>query len=416
MRTLYFLIAMSCFIIGGCQKNSTWYSVSFKNSSGTNLHDGKVLGWRGVLGPSGYFGGLTLPVPDEITITWKSPIVGKENDAQKHLEQIEQKLDKYFKENLGEGKELALPEYESFPSALFKSHKVVLVLKNKVPKKPNGDITINYVGNDKFKVNFQRDNGGVTNSDMKKQNVIIEDGVLDLSFSKITDSGLSNLEKLESIEVLNIQGTSISDSGLRNLSLFPNLRAVNLNYLDVTGQGFDSVQSSTIEYLSLEQSSFQNQYLKNLSNIENLNVLILIRTNISNLSGLHSLKKLRILNLSRCPVSDRGIEGISKLESLEQLSLLRTDISDEGIKFLTALKHLKSLRLSETGISDSAVKELSVMPLVFIDLSGTDISDKSIEWIAKFPKLESVNLRVTSISNESLEKLKQQCPKLEISF
>lgn len=416
MRTLYFFIAMGCFIIGGCQKGDTWYSVSFKNSSGNNLHDGKVVGWRGVLGPSGNFGGLTLPVPDEITITWKSPIVGKENDAQKHLEQVERKLDKYFKENLGEGKELALPEYESFPSALFKSHKVVLVLKNKVPKKPNGDITIDYVGNDKFEVDFQRDNGGVTNSDMKKQNVVIEDGVLDLSFSKITDSGLSSLEKLESVEVLNIQGTSISDSGLRNLSLFPNLTSVNLNYLDITGQGFGSVQSSTIEYLSLEQSSFQNQYLKNLSNLENLAVLILTKTNISDPSGLQGLKKLRILNLSRCPVSNKGLEGIAKLESLEQLFLWRTDISDEGIKFLTALKHLKSLGLGETDVSDAAVQELSTLPLVFIDLSGTDISDKSVEWIAKFPKLESISLYGTSISNEGLERLKQLRPKLEISF
>ncbi|MHC5200294.1 MAG: hypothetical protein ACYSO1_09330, partial [Planctomycetota bacterium] len=66
MKKLSLLLILSVFVISGCQKDDIWYSVAFTNDSETIMYDGKVGGWQGVLGTSGNYGGLTLPVPDEI--------------------------------------------------------------------------------------------------------------------------------------------------------------------------------------------------------------------------------------------------------------------------------------------------------------------------------------------------------------
>ncbi|KKK53857.1 hypothetical protein LCGC14_3090580, partial [marine sediment metagenome] len=203
------------------------------------------------------------------------------------------------------------------PEGIYDYHKVEVTLKDIVPRKPNGKIEITYMGDEIFKVEFQRDNGGAKDSDMKKQNVVIEDGVLDLSFSEITGKGLAYLENPEEIEVLDLAGTDVTDTELKNLNLYSNLISLNLNYSHITGKGFEGVKLDKLKSLHMEYSTYQDQYLKNLSNFENLNVIFLIRTNISDISGLQNLKKLWHLNLSASPISDMGLKDIAKLENLE---------------------------------------------------------------------------------------------------
>lgn len=155
MRNLFCLLLMaSGLLINGCQSQKPdWCTVITTNESGIDMYDAKVIGWQGVLTIGGNFGGF-LPVPDEITITWKSAIKGKEQEAKELLAKIDvmvkEYMDKYLKD-----KSTPYPEYESYPSDLFESHEVVLVLKGKIPKKPkNGEVTITYTGNESFDVKY----------------------------------------------------------------------------------------------------------------------------------------------------------------------------------------------------------------------------------------------------------------------
>lgn len=145
---------VSSLLISGCQsQKSDWCTVNTTNESNVDIYDAKVIGWPGVLAIGGNFGGF-LPVPDEITITWQSAMNGKEEEAKKHFVKIDtmvkEYMDKYLKD-----KSTPYPQYDSFPPTLFETHKVVLVLKGKVPKRPkNGEIVITYTGEENFDVHY----------------------------------------------------------------------------------------------------------------------------------------------------------------------------------------------------------------------------------------------------------------------
>lgn len=149
-KTRCVLIIICGILFSGC-RDTDWCTVITKNISETDLYDAKIIGWSGVRTIGGNFGG-SIPVPDEITITWKSTKQGKEKEAKEHLvkidEAVKEYMDKYLKD-----KSTPYPEYESFPPALFEDHKVILVLKDKVPKRPkNGEILITYTGNENFEI------------------------------------------------------------------------------------------------------------------------------------------------------------------------------------------------------------------------------------------------------------------------
>lgn len=409
--SLVSLLLMIC--LAGC-RDDFFYNIVTENKSDQQMYQCEIFGWKQRVVWGGVNGGVTATVPDSMTITWKTIKPGKAEIFNQYKEESERLFEEYVKATEDFTQDAPHPNIKE-PEGIFDEHVVEIILKGRVPKRPNGDILITYLGDEKFEVAFKKDNGGVTDSDMKRHNVAIEDGVLDLGFSKITDKGLAYLKNPEAIEVLNLQGTAVSDAGMKHLSLYFNLVSLNLNYAEITGEGFENVKLDKLKYISLEQSTIQSEYLKYLQKFDNLEVVILIKTDIPDISGLRGLKKLRFINLASSSITDEGLKDVAQMEGLEEISLLNTYISDEGIKHLIGSKSLKALILGNTDISDATVEGLSTMPsLTFLSLSGTEITDKAIEYLTKFPNLKCINLRGASISTESLKDLKQRCPDLKI--
>jgi hypothetical protein len=138
------------FLVVGCDlRNDIWYSVHFTNQSNQKLYDGKVTGWPGVLfagsnpGTRGASFGLVSPVPDQITLTWKTAKPG----GQEYYEQTEQKEWEEIRSNSSN-------TYEVYPSNLFEDHSVTVVLKDRVPKRLQGEININIYDNDRVEVSY----------------------------------------------------------------------------------------------------------------------------------------------------------------------------------------------------------------------------------------------------------------------
>ncbi len=156
MKKTCTICLICCLTIGGCLKRGDiYYSVTIRNRSNEELNLGLVEGWRGVLfsgsnpGTGGVCDGLEWPVPDEVTITWKSVRHGMEEAAKKHSEQAGKELEQYLKDK--DASKLS----DSYPPELYEDHKVVLVLKEKVPKRPYGEIYITYMGDEKFEVAYK---------------------------------------------------------------------------------------------------------------------------------------------------------------------------------------------------------------------------------------------------------------------
>jgi Leucine-rich repeat (LRR) protein len=60
---------------------------------------------------------------------------------------------------------------------------------------------------------------------------------LDLPRTRVTDVGLKELAKLESLQLLNLDNTNVGDAGVKELIGLQNLRAINLHYTDITDAG-----------------------------------------------------------------------------------------------------------------------------------------------------------------------------------
>ncbi|WP_071392768.1 leucine-rich repeat domain-containing protein [Bacillus tuaregi] len=135
--------------------------------------------------------------------------------------------------------------------------------------------------------------------------------------------------------------------------------------------------------------------IKNLSGIEyakNLTYLDLGVNEISDISSLSGLTKLRVAHLSSNKISN--ISALSGLTKLETLDLSFNQISDASA--LKGLTNLQIIHLFQNEISDiSALSGLT--KLIDLDLSANKISD--ISALSKLNTLYLLNLSYNNISD-----------------
>lgn len=151
-KLICLLVITASLLLSGC-RGVDWCTVITKNDSTIEMYDAKVIGWPGVLTIGGNFGGF-LPVPDEITITWNTIKLGEEDIYRKHKETVERIIQENLKTQENSAK-VIIPEIPDPPEGIFETHRVVLVLKGKVPKRPkNAEIVITYTGEENFDVHY----------------------------------------------------------------------------------------------------------------------------------------------------------------------------------------------------------------------------------------------------------------------
>jgi hypothetical protein len=137
---------------------------------------------------------------------------------------------------------------------------------------------------------------------------------VNLSFTDITDDGLSQLEELSQLRTLVLANVSkVSDAGLEHL------------------KGLSELQS-----LSLENTKVDDAGLKQLDGLTQLQSLYLSGTKVTDdgLAQLDGLSQLQRLNLVGTGVSDAGLEKLSGLTQLQFLDLTDTKVTEQGLKRL----------------------------------------------------------------------------------
>lgn len=171
------------------------------------------------------------------------------------------------------------------------------------------------------------DSGAAKIGDLKKVDRLY------LDRTRITDEGLSKLKELN-LQFLSLADTKISDSGLANLEGMKKLMYLNLGKCKVTDAGLEQVKNcSNLRSLLLDYTQVTDAGLAHLPDLKKLNALDLRGTKITN-SGLTDLSKLDLLR--GLDVSDnRNIsdQGFAQLEHLERLNVSNTKVSDlAGLK------------------------------------------------------------------------------------
>jgi len=147
---------------------------------------------------------------------------------------------------------------------------------------------------------------------------------LNLSQSQITSAALAELAKIETLEELNVSKTTIQSSA------FVALRGSGLKSLDASGTVFTVVGL---------------QAIKGMKTLETLRLAESTIIEDPNANVFKTLTNLKLLDLSRNKISDRGVQLLLKgNRSLEHLSLRGIPtISDASLGHLVNNKSLKYL-------------------------------------------------------------------------
>ena len=202
---------------------------------------------------------------------------------------------------------------------------------------------------------------------------------------KLGDLGARHLAKLSSLQRLTIEGSRISPDGIRSLA-----KLVGLAELALTVEAIDSAAIDSIATLPALE------HLKIVSGEPKGGAL----------TGLADATKLRSLTLRITELSDALIPTINRLQNLETLDLEGTSISDRGLSRLAALPKIRRLNLSGTRVSRSGFRSIGALSaLERLDLSDTDVVDDAIRALAPLQNLRVLNLRRTLVTSEILEVL-----------
>lgn len=203
----------------------------------------------------------------------------------------------------------------------------------------------------------------------------------------LTNDDIKPLNKMINLKSLNIIGNSIND-------LSPLSELTNLSSLEIGGWKYGIAGIQTIDIAQI----------KNLSNLEYLDISYSI---ICNSEYLKSFKNLRELYISDTNISD--LSFITEMTNLETLNISYTDIND--ISALNNTPNLKVLYLSGINATDfSVLKELTKLEEIY--LYKTAIADISIFY--ELPNLKKISLRSSKIKSKDIQKLKNILPDCEI--
>ena len=153
------------------------------------------------------------------------------------------------------------------------------------------------------------------------------------------------------------------------------------------------------------QINIRDTGLRYLARLTELKDFRCSQCRITNLS-LASLTKLRSLDLSYSPFTDKGLEGLAGLKDLRRLILRDTMVTDEGLKHLSGLTNLEELDLSGTRVTEKGIESLrNLKAMRKLNLLGAQATDASMEILAGMEHLQVVNLYRTRVTNSGLARL-----------
>lgn len=220
--------------------------------------------------------------------------------------------------------------------------------------------------------------------------------IQDLSLNLRRVQDLTPISGLSSLRTLNLSGgrATVDLSPLAELYQLEVLRIVRTQLSDIAAlsnlKKLKFLHLSWISSPRVSRSPLANLApLEALTSLQNLSV---IRSSVTDLSPLETLIELRELCLSQTLVRDFGV--LSRLTEL--VKLVADDTLMEDLTFASELRQLQVIAVGATQVSKlEPVARLS--HLKSIDLNGTQVCDVSA--LAGLESLESLNLTHTSVSD-----------------
>ena len=216
---------------------------------------------------------------------------------------------------------------------------------------------------------------------------------LNLSESRITDHGLAEIARSNSLECLDLHHTRITDDGLYKLAFLPSLKRLWMSGTSVGDRGLAYLRGHpTLIDLDLCNTKITDQSLAHAASIPNLAELDVSQTDISDdgLAQLAGHPRLAYLNLSSSEVRGPGLATLEKLPSLRELCV--GGFRFEGdLSLLRGCSSLKCLSVSGQSMVDRRIPITELPPnLEELFLDAFRVTDATLMGLVNVPQLRRI--------------------------
>ncbi len=253
----------------------------------------------------------------------------------------------------------------------------------------------------------------------------------EVSFGNLTDEGAAKLRIFDSILSINVRRSPIGRGGLDAMTSQRRLRSLQLEQCEqLTDDDFQFLarlsQLDRVDLAGSKAGDRAAQAMRNLLHLRDLRIgsEFLTDAGMQAICEIVSLQALMI-TAEASKITDAGLADFWRLVNLRSLHLESLGFSGNGLAALAELPKLRQLALNNVTLSDQAMKQLAAIPnlkeLLIAHRNRDDseiLSDIGLLELANSPSLEKLTLQKagSSVSDEGIERLKQQCPDLQVNI
>ncbi|QDU81500.1 hypothetical protein Pla110_32420 [Polystyrenella longa] len=211
---------------------------------------------------------------------------------------------------------------------------------------------------------------------------------LQLTYTSITTSGLSQLTVKDNITSLQISTAAVSDEFFAHPSQFPQLQQLFLNSDQLTNDGLSSLcQISSLRTLHLTQSEgVTNAVMDHIAYLNNLDRL-----------SLHNVDISRFRLDLKSPLTHLHITG----EIIDQLP-------DQLVEQICNTTSLKTLELEQCSMTEADLLRICDLPLLTcLNIPNMDVTSAVIEKIATKGRFDYLGLSADRITEQQVSQLNE---------
>jgi peroxiredoxin len=207
---------------------------------------------------------------------------------------------------------------------------------------------------------------------------------------QITDAATVSLKTIKTLEDLRLPAEGLTDTGLTNLDKLANLKRLSLPMAH-----------------SVDRKHYLNPYtekgISELAKLRSLESLSIAGPGVTDeaLAHVARLTNLQSLSLFGCPIGDEGLSRLTTLRSLKSFTLMSgAQVTVAGLNHLNALTHLTHLQADVIARDATVLKIGGLTELQYLMLSpsqGSTFRDQDLACLAGLTKLKSLQLGSTQL-------------------
>ena len=238
--------------------------------------------------------------------------------------------------------------------------------------------------------------------------------------SAVSDQGLQHLAGMRALQALSLENCYLltDDGALSALAGLTALQELNLTGCHKVGDGIGAVveRMGSLERLFISRCGISEVGLEGLQHLQSLHLLEMnfcVNVALGRLDHLSRLTTLRALSLRIMKVTDQSLRRVLKeMEHMQDLNLSQCFfLGDACIPAINGLKHLTALDLSWTSVSDSGLKGLGgLCSLRELCLENSSVTYHGLAAMTMLTSLTSLWFKDCEVSADEVAKLRASFP------